>query len=365
MTMDKQENAKMNKVPRLAGVELLRSIAMFMVIALHYLDKGGLLTPMTEKQDIYSIVAWVLESFAIVAVNTYVLVSGYFLVESGFKWKRLVQLVCQVLFYSLLVPVILVLTGQISLQSLTLYDVLFYIFPVQMEHYWFATAYVLLYLFVPVLSAGVKNISKEALQKLILLVLLVFSVSKTILPFMLGIDKHGNDVVWFLCLFLVAAYIRLYGMPIITNKKRAALLYGAGCLMIYILAMCIAYFSNLTGKFAYFVDSTYDYNHLLCFLASVGLFLLFLYWKMPEKRVATIARRIAPYTFGVYLFHENVAVRYLWPQWFQVETYGHTKWFPLHFVITLLVIFAVGIGVDFLRSKLFGIVENIKGKKRD
>lgn len=365
MTECIRENDKLNREPRMASVELLRSIAMFMVIALHYLDKGGLLIPLTEKQDLYSLVAWFLESFSIVAVNTYVLVSGYFLVEAGFKWRRLVQLVFQVLFYSLLVPFILVLTGQIAVQSLTLYDVLFYIFPVQMEHYWFATAYILLYLFLPVLSAGVKNIPKDVFQRIILLVLLVFSVSKTILPFMLGIDRHGNDVIWFFCLFLVAAYIRLYGVPIITNKKRALLLYVAGCLMIYVVAVFIAFLSNLTGKFAYFVESTYNYNHLLCLLASIGLFLFFLFWKMPEGTPARLARNIAPYTFGVYLLHENIAVRYLWPKWFQVESYGHSKWFLLHFALTLLAIFGIGIAVDFLRSVLFKQIGKIRGKKSD
>ena len=119
---------------RIASIEFLRSIAMLMVITLHYLDKGGILVSLTENQGISGYFAWLLEAFCIVAVNTYVLVSGYFLVEAGFKLRRLVILVAQVLFYSVAVPAVLVLCGLLPVQELTLYHFLNYVFPFQMNH---------------------------------------------------------------------------------------------------------------------------------------------------------------------------------------------------------------------------------------
>ncbi|MDE5952479.1 MAG: acyltransferase family protein, partial [Acetatifactor sp.] len=77
---------------RIASIELLRILAMMMVVMLHYLSKGELLTSLTEEFDASSYIAWLLEAFSIVAVNVYMLISGYFLVDSGFKLKRLVQL---------------------------------------------------------------------------------------------------------------------------------------------------------------------------------------------------------------------------------------------------------------------------------
>ncbi len=98
---------------RLANFELLRIVAMLMIISLHYLVKGWAATPFpfVAKDDPVGTFAWLIEAFCIVAVNCYVLISGYFCVESVWKPGRVVSLLCQVLFYSLLTPVILLLCG--------------------------------------------------------------------------------------------------------------------------------------------------------------------------------------------------------------------------------------------------------------
>ena len=86
---------------RMMNLELLRCIAMMMVVALHFLGKGGLLGDLSQKNlGVTEMVAWALESVCIVAVNVYMLISGYFLCQSGFKLSRLFQLLMQIWFYS-------------------------------------------------------------------------------------------------------------------------------------------------------------------------------------------------------------------------------------------------------------------------
>ena len=134
---------------RLNNFEALRILAMLMVVTLHYLDKGGLLTSASEPFGVVSYAAWFVESFAIVAVNVYVLITGYFMCESRMKLKRLLQIICQVMWYTLLIPVVFVLLGLVDVRSFTTYDFLRFLFPVHMKHYWFVTSYVLLMLLVP------------------------------------------------------------------------------------------------------------------------------------------------------------------------------------------------------------------------
>ncbi len=342
---------------RMASVELLRSVAMLMVITLHYLGKSGILVPLDEKQTVAGLCAWLLEAFCIVAVNTYVLVSGYFLVESGFKLRRIIILLAQLLFYSILVPAVLVWCGILPSYMLSTYNYINYIFPVQMNHYWFATAYIRMYIFVPVLSAGVKQLTKKQFQTLLILVLISFCVQKTFIPFELAMDDWGYSMVWFLCLFLFAAYIRLHGMPVIKKSYQGFLLYGVSCVLILAVALGVSYASDKAGKFEYLIDNTFDYNHLLCLLGALGLFLGFLYWKMPEGKCAAFARKIAPYTFGVYLLHENIEIRYLWPEWFGATDFPKGSWSVLNWIISIFVVFTAGIIVDYLRSLLFKGVE--------
>ena len=96
---------------RQVNFELLRIVAMFMIIALHYLVKGGAAVSYVENGAAANYAAWLVEAFCIGAVNCYVLISGYFLVESEWKPGRVASLFFQVLFYSALIPLLLILIG--------------------------------------------------------------------------------------------------------------------------------------------------------------------------------------------------------------------------------------------------------------
>ena len=256
---------------RIVSIELLRILTMMMVVMLHYLGKGNLLPEVTGSMTLNGYAAWGLESLSIVAVNVYMLISGYFLVESGFKPARLVELICQVLFYTILVPVVLVSVGIISGQGFTIYDLLLNILPVQMNQYWFITAYVIMYLFSPILGTAAKAMKQKQLKYTIIGLLLFFSLSKTVLPIQLAIDNRGNDCIWFLCVFLVAAYIRLYGIRFFTENltpkqacRRGLLCYLAGCVGIFGITFLIRAVYLRTGSLDHFIKIGFDYNQSWC-----------------------------------------------------------------------------------------------------
>lgn len=345
---------------RIVSIELLRILAMMMVVMLHYLSKGGLLTSLTEEMTAGAYVAWLLEAFSIVAVNVYMLISGYFLVESGFKPGRLVELICQVLFYSLLVPLVLIALGILEPGQLTIYRLLQYLLPGQMVHYWFITAYLIMYLFVPVLSVGVRQMSQKQLGMTICLLLLFFSVSKSILPVKLENDNLGYDGLWFICVFLVAAYIRLYGIPFLQKGKRALLCYVAGCLLIYALTMGVRLFYLHTGRLGDFIHAPFDYNHILNLFAAISLFYAFSNWKLSgEGRISKVILRVAPYTLGVYLLHEHIELRTLWPLWLGA-TLECSPWaLVIRALGAVVLVFTVGILVDMVRGALFKGIKNI------
>lgn len=338
---------------RMANIELLRILAMMMVVMLHFLGKGNILPPLTESMDGNGYAAWVLETFSIVAVNVYMLISGYFLVESGFKCSRLVQLMLQVVFYSLLVSVCLIALGILDIHDITTYQILQYILPTQMLQYWFVTAYVLMYLFSPVLGAAVHHMSKKQLQLTLGLLLLVLSVSKSVLPVKLEMDNLGYDAVWFMCVYLVAAYIRLYGIPFFKNGRISIAVYLTGCIAIFGVTMLVRGVYLKTGALEYFIKAAYGYNHVFNLFAAVALFYAFFYLKIPEGFFSKWICRIAPYTFGVYLLHEQLEIRYLWPEWLGAGTVQNTALFVLHAFGCVLLVFVIGILADMLRGVIF------------
>ncbi len=72
----------MKKKDRQMNYELLRIIAMLMIVCLHYLSKGGALGDPKQELTTNGYLAWLIEAFCLVAVNVYVLISGYFGVDS-------------------------------------------------------------------------------------------------------------------------------------------------------------------------------------------------------------------------------------------------------------------------------------------
>ena len=344
---------------RQANFELLRIVAMYMVVVLHYLVKGGAEISLVEDTGMANLLVWLLKGFCIVAVNLYVLLSGYFLLEAKWKVSRVVELWLQVMFYSVGVPLVCLVLGIGDVPNWGFYDWINVIFPIQMEHYWFVTAYMVLYLFIPVLSAGVKHITRKQHQLVIAGLLLYFSIPKTILPVLIPTDRYGYDFGWFMCLFMIAAYIRLYGIAFFNSKKRAVVIYLMVIAVVWAGSLVCGILSQKGLPLAYMMDMFYCYNHILVLAASVALFYAFEYMQITNIKTAGVICKVSPYVFGVYLLHENLAVRNLWQFWLGIQQVQGSMRLFVHMIFAVTMVFITGIFVDFIRDGIFKVVTRI------
>ena len=300
---------------RMANLELLRCVAMMMVVVLHYLGKGGLLADLAgESLNVPELAAWLLEAFCIVAVNVYMFLSGYFLSGSSFRLSRLIQLWMQVWLYSVALGLAGALSGVMRGTELDLHYLLTLIFPILMGHYWFMTAYLFLYLMLPLAGMAVERMTKRQLQVTLGLLLLAFCVIKSVLPLRLEMDGQGYDCLWYLCVFLTAAYVRKFGISILDKKWTGVILYAGGCLGVFAGTLALRQVYLRTGSLERMLTMFLEYNHVLPFLAAVGLFGIFRKVQVKGKAAAAM-NRMAPYTLGVYLLHENFGLRYSWQDW--------------------------------------------------
>ena len=81
--------------------------------------------------------------------------------------------------------------------------------------------------------------------------------------------------------------------------------------------------------------------------------MFFLQVKIKDGWFSKLICKISPYTLGVYLLHEHVYIRYLWPKWFGCEKVQGTVSLIISAFTAVVVVFVVGIFVDFIRSFLF------------
>lgn len=356
------KNALNNKGKRMANLELLRCVAMMMVVVLHYLGKGNLLAALdAQDMDTAGYAAWLLESFCIVAVNVYMLISGYFLCTSSFKLSRLIGLWFQLIFYSVGFGLIGAFSGILTETPFDTHYILTLIFPVSMGHYWFLTAYIFLYLLLPFVGRAVKRMNRQQLKWSVILLFSVFCLQKSVLPVRLEMDSQGYDCLWYLCVFLAAAYMRRFGIPSLEKKGRGLMIYVVCCLAIFAGTMGLRAVYLKTGSLGLMLKMFLEYNHILPFLAAAGLFAAFAGLKV-QGRFASLVTRIAPYTLGVYLLHENIGFRYSWQKWFGASQVDSVPELLFGTLAAVVCVFCCGILVDMLRSVLMRGLHRLLGR---
>ena len=361
------------KKERQLNYELLRIMAMIMIVCLHYLSKGGLLgDPARADMTATGYTAWLVEALCLVAVNVYVLISGYFGVNTAGSQmdndqrsflevlKRPLRVWRQVFFYSMGIGLIALVIGA---QQFDLYQFFSYCFPIVTEHYWFATSYVVLCLLMPFLNAGVMHLKQRETGYLIAGLLVIFSVSKTVIPMQLPWDKYGYDLIWFIILYLTGAYLRRYEIKWLKSRFRAIALYLGSAVVIFVSFIVIRVFYLKTGRLEDLINYGYTYNYLFCYTGAIGLFLAF-----AQNQEGALSERFrkpielfSKATFGVYLIHEHMNIRNEWPKWFHCEAQlGNTVLgFLTHMILTVLAVYLFCTGIEFMRIAVADSVKRL------
>ncbi len=217
---------------RQSNLELLRIVAMLLVLVVHadFLAFGKPDIAQIGSNPCASWLSYWVEAFAIVCVDLFVLLSGYF----GIVWrfKSLGAYLFQVLFFAAGICLAYYAAVRIP-PPLKLLS------PSSWPGYWFAVHYFLLYLIAPVLNLLVDRCSRRGLQILLLLFFLVQTYC-WYTDDLLFLFKNGYSVVSFVGLYLFARYIRLYAPRWSRNRRggvfgrlrRFCRIYGRLCVAV-------------------------------------------------------------------------------------------------------------------------------------
>lgn len=142
---------------RASSFELLRILCMLFVIGGHLIGKGMQITydgTLYGGED-YNL-SRLLYSFCIVAVSTFILISGYFSIK--FNWRKIIKIWFSVLFFSWAIAGYMVI-GQNNIKGS-----LPYFMPIISNEFWFISCYFVLCGVSPLLNRLVDNLSKRILS---------------------------------------------------------------------------------------------------------------------------------------------------------------------------------------------------------
>ena len=352
-----QENLDRQTARNLA-VDALRICAMIMVTILHITGHGLENAKIIPLSGTYWIVL-IIRVFSSVAVNCFVLITGYFLSMQNIKFRKLIMLWLQVWMYSAGIYLLLCMIPTTGVMFSTK-ELIRNGLPLLSNQYWFFKYYFLLYLISPVLNTLIQAVDKIKYQKILILLLIVFCVIPSVNIFgdSFGANE-GYSLIWFAVLYLVAGYFRRYSINL---RVGPIWLYVASCLTLCFICLIGDIMGSLVRVMA---NLQRNYNSPLVFLASVSLVLLCTSSNWHFGKIANmLVKTLSPLVFGVYLLHDHgVMAGLIWEKWAKLSGAAASPLgFAMRAAYVLFVLFICGITVEWLRSNLLKSIANLMNR---
>ena len=322
---------------RASNIEFLRIISMLLVLLIHYVGTIKVDPVSIRTSTIDSLITIEMHSLAVVCVNCFILISGYF----GIRWKAksLASLLYQVLFWlfvGVMVANILDIKNTGSLVS---------IIGNYFSGRWFVPAYLGLYFLSPALNALIEKSNQKKLGRYIIL----FYLYSTIIGYALRSQEfnEGMSVMSLVGLYLIGAFLRKTSYTIFCYRP----LVDFG---IYLTLSLLLTGVNSGLLFVGISKSPLGYLNPLVILMSIYLFLFFQKLRIGEIKIINF---VAASAFAVYLFHMHPLLYGLYQQICdKIHSAGIEAVFLLPIFFTT--IFILTIIIDRIRIVSFGIIWN-------
>lgn len=326
---------------RQANFEVLRIVAMFMVLVTHA-DFLSFYFPESIPEDTTSQIIVILrtlcETMCIVSVNVFVMISGYWGIK--FSFRKLFSFCFQILFWGFLVTFSVLKYEGVDFDKDAVDNILMF-----NRGFWFVKSYLFLFILAPILNTFIKYASEKEFR----FCLILFYSFQFIYGWLyLGVSwfSNGYSAVSFVGLYLLAGYFRHF---------RRGVLNKWFCLGGYFLASVVSAIMIL-----YSVHEGSDPNFYLLLHSPfllLGTVMFFLFFEKLEVKPRKYIFFLSSSCFAVYLLHCN---EYSIGYFCEIVNYlesitsatGGTLLFLMVLLIFLSIVFVVAVLIDKIRMRL-------------
>lgn len=326
----------MQGMKRNSNVELLRLVAMLLVVANHFATHGGISLGVTGTAVTGKLFfSQVLACCGKLGVDIFVIISSWFMYGKQLSWYRVRSLWLPAWFWGVAIFAALpLLSGHYGLNFF-----LVSFFPVVHNSYWFVTNILVLSMAAPFLSEALQGTSVRTHGLFSLGLVTAYSVIPTVLlmPGYAGRSYFGySDMLWFLILFVGTAWLKR--ADVIRRLKPAVVATS----VLIALASTLAYVYGCdwvmaTGHKGWNWTLWRQMNSLPMLVVALGSFVLAL--RLPVFSNA-IVNFLAAGSYGVYLISDNrLLVRTLWLKWVNVPSLYRADDYCGKAVISIAVVF--------------------------
>lgn len=334
------------KQQRNSAVELLRILCILLVIAGHYYAHGIAYAMAPFVAETYSLRILVMQliSFgADIANDIFIIITGYYMVNSAIKGKRIIKLIGEMLFYAWGIALLFYTTGLETFTWETLKAVLF---PFWSGENWFVTCYILLCLLIPFLNPFIKTLEQKAYIRLLIILFVIRFITPILDTKTFWSTSHGLEQ--FIFLYLIGAYIKLHGF-------QTKLLQNKWSWRVILLLLTGLWFASTAGTAMMgmhtqnpeLIANTTHYYPIFSILISSVLLIVVLGFKPFHSKIINI---ISGSVLAVYLIHDNPLVRKFiwWTKSPNIDQIGSNHIF-VHMAQKVLIVFIICVLVDQFR----------------
>ena len=323
---------------------------MLSIVAHHYVVNSGAIEAISqvgEGPNALLLQLWGM--WGKTAINVFVLITGYFMCEKEFSWRRVAKLVLQIEFWKVaLLPLFLFAGLPVKNGVRALLTVAF--LPFLNVNNGFTASFLVFYLTIPFLKLLIDSGGRSMHARALILLIAVDTVSFTFFRN----SAAFTEVSWYCALFLIAAWLRRYSPALIDDNRACRDLFAgsvalAVATVLAIDALCAALGIPWFEKGLYFVDQS---GKAMALAVGLACFLFFRTAPIPQSRPINA---VASTTFGVLLVHANSDAmrKLLWGDLLDVPAACALPLplLALHAVGSMLGVFAVSSLLDWLRLR--------------
>jgi len=316
---------------------------MFIIVAHHYVVNSGLLDVIVENGFMKpnSIFLLLFGWGGKTGINCFVLISGYFMCKSHITVKKFLKILLEIYFYRILFYLIFLFTGYSEFTAKSFVKLIIPFTRLQTN---FASCYIVFFLFIPFLNILIQHMDKKQHISLILLSVLVMVIVPT-----LNMEVGYSYVSWFMIIYIIGSYIRLYPCKWFDNKKISGILTIVSLLISWCSVIAGAWVSEKYNKniYYYFVA---DSNKILAVVTAVCAFCFF---KNLNIKYNKFINTVAASCFGVLLIHANSDTmrQWLWNDVLNNTAQYNSDYLVIHALASVLGIYIVCTIIDILRIK--------------
>lgn len=334
-------NEKVLKTPKIrqSNIELLRVVAMFFVLIVHadFLTYGIPNQELLETSPFFAKSQLFWEAFGISCVNIFIMISGWFGIK--FKLKGLFNLLFQVLFSYNVVYLFGLITGNIEPGIGTYLNA-------TLRWNWFIPTYFLLYFFSPLLNYIVEKLPKPWFTALIILLIVVQSILSWGLN-LFDIFNNGLNVVFFIVLYLLARYLRLYGGRLLELPKYVYIISALVCVGIITVH---GYYEAQLGASIKTMKHVFSYCNPCAILIAANLLVLFSRLNFNVKFINVLAGS----SLSVLIFHIPTCLfQYFKQIILTIGEYTNGLLYLVAVALFLSLVYIISVGIDQVRIGLW------------